>query len=172
MMSKNEMICLYAATQFSKKELIELMAKQSYKLSNTKSANHTHRYATPHRYAKKDRKLKTEHTINKRLHLIYVFQNELEKKGNYHLLDAIAGMKIDKTDVFSYINCDTTRPLKIEQDDIKSSFYDFVGKEKSAIAALCDNKNLDKHSEAVYITNILKNIGGRKNDKKRINCYN
>ncbi|MGL5796972.1 MAG: hypothetical protein ACRCYT_02085 [Cetobacterium sp.] len=171
-MSKNEMICLYAATQFSKKELIELMAKQSYKLSKTKSSNHIHRNATPHRYAKKDRKLRNEHTVNKRLHLAYVFQNELEKNGNYYLLDTIAGMKMSKSDVFDYIHCDTSKYIKVEMEDVKSAFYHFTGKEKSVIEEFYNNKNLDKHNEAVYITNILKKIGGKKNDKKRISSYN
>lgn len=146
------------------------MTKQSYKLTNTKISNHTHRNSTPHRVAKKDRKLKTEHAINKRLHLAYVFQNEIEKNRNYHLLDSIHGLTMKKKDVLDYIYCLTEGYVRFDTESVKSSFYKFDGKNKYEIEEIYNNKSLDKQEEAVYIKNILKKIGGKKNDKKRISC--
>ncbi|MGL5716149.1 MAG: hypothetical protein ACRCX2_24240 [Paraclostridium sp.] len=171
-MSKNELICLYAATQFSRQELIKLMAKQSYKLGDVKSNNHLHRYATSHRCARKDKRLKVHHTINKRLHLAYIFQNQLERNKNYDLLDAISGVSIDKDEVYDYMHCYSPGHVNIDKNAKETSCYYFVDKDKSTLKKYCEDKNLDKHSEAVYITNILKKIGGKTNDKKRISSYN
>ncbi|MGL5962775.1 MAG: hypothetical protein ACRCZ2_00005, partial [Fusobacteriaceae bacterium] len=92
------------------------------------------------------------------------------KNRNYHLLDSIHGLTMKKKDVLDYIYCLTEGYVRFDTESVKSSFYKFDGKNKYEIEEIYNNKSLDKQEEAVYIKNILKKIGGKKNDKKRISC--
>ncbi|MGL5716886.1 MAG: hypothetical protein ACRCX2_27975 [Paraclostridium sp.] len=167
-MSKNELICLYAATVFSREELVKLLKRQSVKLQSNKVNNHIHRYATPHRNAKKDRRLKMHHTINCRLQLTWAYQRQIEGKQCYDLLDLTTGMYISKKNLYNYLHCYETKGIDVGKDGKNTKCYHFVGNKRELEKHFFD-KSLDKHFEAVYICNILKNIGGKRDDKKRIN---
>ena len=166
-MSKNELICLYAATVFSRDQLIKLLKKQSVKLQSNKVNNHIHRYATPHRNAKKDRRLKMHHTINGRLQLTWAFQRQIENRNGYELLDMVMGMNMPKKELYNYLHCYEAKGINVSKNKKDTKCYYFSSKKQELKKYFLD-ENLDKHDEAVYICNILKNIGGNWNDKKRI----
>lgn len=111
------------------------------------------------------------HTINCRLQLAWTYQRQIENRDGYDLLDMVMGMYIPKKELYNYLHCYDVKGISVGKTKKDTKCYYFIDN-KSELKKYFLDKSLDKHEEAVYIYNILKNIGGKYNDEKRISRSN